>query len=145
MEEGSPLHRPAGPDGVAAGRALPSPRSQERIVVVKDYGVRGRLGRAEPPLKGRIGLKGAVAVEVVRRDVKDHGHGRSEGRDPFELEGGDLGHHEVGLGRLLEEPRHGKPDVASNHGAQAGGPGHLADEGRGGGLPVGAGDGYPRR
>jgi len=80
----------------------------------------------------------AVDVKVVRGDVEDRPHVRTA-VDQLKLEAGELeddGRLRTELENLLDER---VTDVAAHDDAQAGAGEHVADQGRGGGLPGAAG------
>ena len=86
-------------------------------------------------------FEGAVAVEVVGRDVEDDGDGGVELLSGFKLEAGDFEDGPGGVGAFVDEGDDGDADVAADEGGEAGLLEDFAEQRRGGGFAVGAGDG----
>ena len=85
-----------------------------------------------------------MAVQVILGDVEDRRHRRVELRDGLQLEGGDFADGDVARAHLQDRLRVGRADVAHHPGAAAGVFEDLAQQGRSGGLAIGAGDGKER-
>ena len=135
----------------AAGPAAPGERdptrgrddrTRRRVVVVDDGEVVRGLPGEDPRLGGEVGVEVPVAIEMVRRHVRQH---RDVGAEPihrFELERRDLA-HEIARAFLGEKARQGRADVPGEHDPPAGALQDLGDPGRRRGLAVGARDRDP--
>ena len=86
-------------------------------------------------------LEGAVAIEVVGRDVEDDGDCGMELLGGFELEAGDFEDGPGVVGAVVDQRDDRDADVAADQRGQAGLLQDFADQRGGGGLAVGAGDG----
>ncbi len=106
----------------AAAEVLdPEPERGDRDVVVALVGEDAQLGL-------RVGLEGAVAVDVVGREVEQHGALGSELDGVLELEGGDLADHgRVGC-QVADERAQGGADVAGDRHRPPGLAVDVADE-----------------
>ena len=109
-------------------------------VVDADHGGPEPAGAEDLALRVDVSCHGSVAVEVVRRDVQEHGdvEGRLDGQ--IELVGGKL-QDEGAVARHRREVEGGGSQIAAD--ADAAGPGRaqqVADERRRRRLAVGAGD-----
>jgi len=111
------------------------------VVGVEDEGVGRGLAGEDLFLRGNVGLEAVVAVEVVGGDVEDDGDAGVELIGGFELEAGDLEDVDRLGGGFGDELDDGQADVAADLGGDTGFAEDLAEEGGGGGLAVGAGDG----
>src|SRR5208337_4178451 len=94
-----------------------------------------------PLLGADVILKAAVAIQVVGRDVEDDGDRGMELNRAFELEAGDFKNRPGFVGAGIDERNNRDADVAANQRGDAGRLKNLAQQGGGGGLAVGAGDG----
>ena len=81
---------------------------------------------------------------MILGDVEHRRHRGMELRDRLQLEGGNFADGDVAGAHLQDRLRVGRADVAHHPGAAAGVFEDLAQQGRGGGLAVGAGDGQER-
>ena len=98
--------------------------------------------RGEDALFGAgVVLEGAVAIEVVGRDVEDDGDLGMKLLGGFELEAGDFEDRPGFGGAFVDEGDDGDADVAADERVESGCFEDLADQRRGGGFAVGAGDG----
>ena len=79
-------------------------------------GLRGKDALLGP----RIVLKGAVAVQVVRRNVQDDGDLGMELIGAFKLEAGDLEHRPGVIGAFVDQRHDRHADVAAHERGQAG-------------------------
>ncbi len=89
----------------------------------------------------RVVFEGAVAIEVVGRDVEDDGDLRMELLGGFKLEAGDFENVPGGVGRVFNEGDDGNADVAADLRGDSGFLKNFAEERGRGGLAVGTGDG----
>ena len=110
-------------------------------VIDADHGD-GALGLflKDAALGGHIAGHAAVAVQMVRADVGQHRHVRAEAAGQVQLVGRDLDHID-GVRRRLGQGQHPDADVAPHMNRAARLAEDPADQGGGGGLAVGAGDG----
>ena len=83
-----------------------------------------------------------MAVQVVGRDVQDHGNLRMELLGAFQLEARNLKHRPRCFSTLVDQRNHWHADVAAHQRGQAGLLQNLAQQRGGGGLAVRAGNGY---
>ena len=101
----------------------------ERLLVLEDAGLRA----------GVVGHR-VVPVEMVRRDVQQHGDGGTEEADGLQLKRTDFEREVVELLRLVGDGTERLADVTSGEGALVAMRQDVLDELRGGGFPVRAGD-----
>ena len=111
------------------------------VVLADDDALRG-LDQAR--LQRRIVLHGAVAVEVVGRDVEQHADAGRQRRRQLDLERRHLDHVDAVCGRRLQV-QDGGADVAAHLHVASRRAQDVGDERRGRRLAVGAGDGDERR
>ncbi len=136
--------RPAGGDAhdALAGTRHAVGDRLRRPVVDGDH---RHVGIGDQALLDRgIGLEGAVAVEMVGREVEQHADRRVEARREIDLEGGALDHMETATARRLQREDR-LADIAAERHLAAGGGDEMGDQRRGGRFAVGAGDGDERR
>ena len=107
--------------------------------------VLGTLVREHARLVGGVGLHAPVPVQVVRRDVEQHGDLGAEPLGERELETRDLGHEHGRRAGLGGHGHGGTADVADGLGGHAPLGEEVGDERRGGRLAVGPGDRDPGR
>ena len=116
----------------AAARTLSALRTTKSFCVL--LGEDALLGE-------RVVFEGAVAVEVVGRDVEDDGDVGMELFSGFELEAGDFEDRPGVVGRFVDEGDDGHANVAADQRGNAGLLEDFAEQRGGGGFAVGAGDG----
>ena len=111
------------------------------IVGIQDREIFRLLILKNAGLGVRIGLEGAVAVEVVRRDVEHHGNFWTKGLDRFQLEARYFQHYYgVGFGALDQRDCR-CADIAADHGREATRRNNFTRQSCGRGLAVRTGDG----
>ena len=89
------------------------------IVGIEYREVIGLLILKDARLGVGVGLEGAVAVEVVRRDVQHHGNFRTKRLDRLQLEARHLEHHD-GVRLRGPDQRDGRrADIATDGGREA--------------------------
>ena len=117
--------------------------AHDGVVEIEDGEVGAGLVTDGDLLGGGVVGHGLVAVEMVGLDVGDNGDlgGEHELAEIIELEGGYFEDDVVGGGDATPFGEEGMADVAAEPGDAAGGFEDVGDEGGGGGLAVGAGDG----
>ena len=119
---------------------LAGEREDARVVGVHDRPVLLGLVAEDACLGPRVILEARMAVEVVGREVEEHGHAGMEGLGAFELEARDL-EDEDGLARRpLHEAGHRGADVAAHAHVLARLLQHRAQRRRRRRLALGAGD-----
>ena len=110
------------------------------IVVDADHRrARRRLAVENQLFGGNVVVHGAVAVQVIGADIEQHRHVEGDRHGEFELEGGHLQHIGPALAQGIEVKRR-NAQVAAHFRLAARDLQDVPDEGRGGGLAVGAGD-----
>ena len=87
-----------------------------------------------------VALEGAVAVEVIGRDVEDHAYVQARALDRLELKARQLQHDPVSWGDLIDAVEHRVADVAADDDRPRAGGEDAAGERGGGGLAIGSGD-----
>jgi hypothetical protein len=128
------------PDRAAVGaRHLGAEPLAVGIVDAHHRGIAGALVQQHALLRGDVVVHVAVAVEVVGRDVQHHSGVRLEAAREVQLVGRalqDVHRAAVHVGQV----QHADADVAADVRVAAGGGQHVAQQGGGGRLAVGAGD-----
>ena len=117
-----------------------SPRRDDRIVRVQDGHVAPSLVAEDSVLGRAVVRERLVAIHVVGRQVQHHRHRRAELLDGFELVARKLDHGPAVLARRLDQRDERRADIAADLDGQPRAPQKLADERRGGRLPVRARD-----
>ncbi len=112
------------------------------VVVIADDRVLGLLH--QPRLQAGVVLHGAVAVEVIGRDVEQDADGGLERRRQLDLERGHFDDVGAVVGRRLQR-QDGGADVAAHLRIPAGFRENVRDQGGRRRFAVGAGDGDERR
>ncbi len=109
------------------------------VVDTDDRVITPPLTREDSGLDRRIVLHGPMPVEMIRRDVEQHGHVRVQRRRQVDLEGRQLEH--IGpRRRRRRQVQHRLADIATDFRIEAKLLQHVANQGRGRRLAVGAGD-----
>ena len=132
------LHRDAAHIG-----AVPDAIGNLRAPAVVDAAER-RVALALPSenarFHGGVILHGAMAVKMVRRQIRQYADVWMQPRHQVDLEGGQLQHIDAVLHRLAQQEHRGA-NVAANVGVKAGGAQHMPGQGGRRRLAIGAGDG----
>ena len=114
------------------------------IIDPDDRGIPGALVQEDPPLGGHVALHAPMSVQVVRRDVEEDGDVRLKAGGKVKLVGRklqDIDRAAMHVGQV-QDPH---PDIAADAGIPARLGADMADQGGGGRLPVGTGDGDDMR
>ena len=126
-------------DDLLAGLAQFPAQTLADLVVDADHR-RPRRGLAmeDQALGVDVAFEAAVPFQVVAGDVEQHRHVEGDGERQLELEARHLEHVEPTLVERLEQQGRG-PQIAADLSFAARALQHVADQGGGGGLAVGAG------
>ena len=122
----------------------PAQPLKPRVVGIENRPVLRRLFPEHAHLHGRIDLHGAVAVQMILRDIGNQSHPGAEGVGRFHLEAGHLADHHILLPGGHRRQGIGVPDIAHHMGHFPRIAENLSQEGNRGGLAVGARYGHQR-
>ena len=123
-----------------AGEVAVVERGDVGVVDTEDRRVALALALEDPQLGGRVGLERAMTVEVVGRDVEQHGHVGAKLLDALELEARELAHDRPPRLDAARQRRERVADVAGAGAGHAAALEHGGSQQRGRGLAVGSGD-----
>ena len=117
---------------------------RDRVVPIQNQNVAGLLVQIEVLLGRHVFLHILVDIQMVRRQIRDHGHVGAVG-EVHQLEGGELQDDLILGADLIRLVQQRCADVAAEPDAEALLFEHLRDQRRGRGLAVGARDRDDRR
>ena len=135
-------------DAPASGHrqnAAPAPARQfgvnapaDIVVDAQNGDLRRGAAREDARFRGDVVGEAAMALQMVGRDVEQHGHVADQRAHEVELEGGDFQHIDA-FGGQRRQIQHRRADIAAQPHAQAGSPDQMGDQRGSGGFAVGAG------
>ena len=111
------------------------------VVGVQHQAILCRLRGKDALLGSNVVFKAAVTVEMIRRDVENHGNVGMKLLGGFKLEAGDFEDRPGFVGAVVDERHNRNADVAADQRGQTASREDFAQQRGGGGFAVGAGDG----
>ena len=117
-----------------------SPGADFRIVIVQDRNLFRRLVDEDVPFAAAILLHGLMPFHVIRRQIQDRRHIRSEIPDAFQLVAGNFRGHPAVLIQSLYLSGKGQTDISPYRRFHRQRLQHFAYKSRSRGFPVGPGD-----